>query len=91
MENEKIVWRVYILKCGDGSFYTGITNDLERRLENHNNGCASRYTRSRLPVRLIFQEPCRSRGDALKKELAIKQLSRAQKEEYLRRPWTLKG
>lgn len=77
-------WFLYILKCRDNTLYTGITNDLSRRLTQHNNGTASRYTRSRLPVRLIYQEPCRGRSSALKKEYKLKQLSRADKEEYIR-------
>lgn len=77
-------WFLYILKCRDNTLYTGITNDLSRRLTQHNNGTASRYTRSRLPVRLVYQEPCRGRSSALKKEYKLKQLSRADKEEYIR-------
>jgi predicted GIY-YIG superfamily endonuclease len=73
-------WFVYILRCADGSLYTGITNDLVRRLEQHNAGTASRYTRSRLPAVLAYQEPQASRSDALKRELAIKALSRQTKE-----------
>jgi predicted GIY-YIG superfamily endonuclease len=81
---------MYILKCGDGTLYTGITNDIEHRVEMHKSGAASKYTRSRLPVKLVHREPCRGRGDALKKEYAIKQLSRTDKENYIRRPWKIK-
>lgn len=77
-------WRLYILMCGDGSLYTGITNDLARRVAQHNRGTASRYTRSRLPVALVHQEPCRGRSGALRKEYAVKQLSRSEKEAYIR-------
>ena len=77
-------WRLYILKCRDNTLYTGITLDVSRRVKQHNSGTASRYTRSRLPVMLIFSEPCRSRSQALKKEYAMKRLSRKKKEEYLR-------
>ncbi len=73
-------WFVYILRCGDGTLYTGITNDLTRRLEKHNAGTASRYTRSRLPVELVYQEVQISRSHALKRELAVKALSRQEKE-----------
>ena len=76
-------WMLYILKCRDGTHYTGITNDLPRRITQHNNGTASRYTRSRLPVRLMFSEPCRNRSQALKKEYAMKQLSRKEKITYI--------
>jgi predicted GIY-YIG superfamily endonuclease len=72
------------VKCGDGTFYTGITNDLRRRIEQHNGGTASRYTRSRLPVELVYREPCRNKSSALKKECRMKSLSRKEKEAYLR-------
>jgi predicted GIY-YIG superfamily endonuclease len=71
------------VQCGDGSLYTGITNDLQRRLRQHNNGTASRYTRSRLPVRLVYQERCRDKPGALKKERRVKSLSRKAKEAYI--------
>ncbi len=78
-------WCLYILKCGDGTLYTGITNDLARRVKQHNDGSASRYTRSRLPVKLVYQESCRGRSQALKKEFAVKSLSRKEKEEYIKK------
>ncbi len=74
-------WFVYILRCADGTLYTGITNDLIRRCEQHNAGTASRYTRSRLPVELVYQEEPTTKGKALKRELAIKAMSRKKKEE----------
>jgi UV DNA damage endonuclease len=74
------MWVVYVLSCNDGSFYTGVTNNLEDRLKKHNAGTASRYTRSHLPVKLIYQEQQASRSDALKRELVIKGLSRKSKE-----------
>ncbi len=77
-------WLLYILACRDKTLYTGITNNLSRRLELHNNGIASRYTRSRRPVTLIYQERCRNKSSALKKEYRIKSLSRKEKEEYIR-------
>ena len=76
-------WIVYILRCADGSLYTGITNDLERRLEQHNGGTASRYTRSRLPVTLAYQESQPNQSMALKRELTIKALSRKAKETLI--------
>lgn len=79
-------WFVYILRCADGSLYTGITNDLARRLEQHNAGTASRYTRSRLPVLIEYQEEWPNQSAALKRELAIKSMSRAAKESLIRRP-----
>jgi len=75
---------LYVLKCSDGTLYTGITNDLTRRLKQHNEGTASRYTRSRIPVRVIFQERCRSKSHALKKEFALKSMTRKKKEDYIR-------
>jgi predicted GIY-YIG superfamily endonuclease len=78
-------WSLYILKCGDGTLYTGITNDLDRRVAQHNSGTASRYTRSRLPVTIIHREPCKNRSSALKKEYAMKQLSRTEKEAYIKK------
>ena len=73
-------WLVYILRCADDTLYTGITNDLSRRCDQHNAGTASRYTRSRHPVVLVYQETQATRSLALKRELAIKALSRKQKE-----------
>ena len=78
-------WFVYLLRCGDGSLYTGITNDLARRCSQHSRGTASRYTRSRLPVALVYQEPQASRSFALRRELAIKRLTRPEKEMLVRR------
>ena len=72
-------WLVYILRCRDGSLYTGITNDLRKRLQAHGSGKASRYTRSRLPVRLAYQESQPTKSLALKREAAIKALPRAAK------------
>jgi putative endonuclease len=82
--NSRKKWFLYVLKCGDGTLYTGITNDMQRRLRQHNDGSASRYTRSRLPVKLVYREPCRSRSLALRKEWAIKRLPRKEKEHYIR-------
>jgi len=70
---------VYLLRCNDGSLYTGITNDLPRRLASHRSGKASAYTRSRLPVTLAYHEAAGNRGSALRREAAIKRLSRAEK------------
>ena len=78
-------WFVYILRCGDDTLYTGITTDLERRCREHNAGTASRYTRTRLPARLIYHEPHATRGLALRREAAVKALSRAEKLVLLRR------
>jgi len=77
-------WFVYILRCADGTLYTGITKDLARRTKQHNDGTAARYTRSRRPVRLVYQEPQRSQSLALKREAAIKKLTRRQKLALIR-------
>lgn len=74
---------VYMLKCGDGSFYTGITIDLKDRIKKHNDGKASKYTRSRLPVEYIYIEKVANKSEALKKEIKIKQLTRLKKEKLI--------
>jgi putative endonuclease len=73
-------WTVYLARCGDGTLYTGVTTDPERRLAEHNRGCGAAYTRSRLPVELIYLERVGSRSHALRREHAIKRMSRAEKE-----------
>jgi putative endonuclease len=77
-------WTVYVLRCGDGSLYTGITNDLRRRLAAHRAGTASRYTRARGPVRVVHREPAADRGAALRREAAIKRLPRSAKLALIR-------
>jgi len=80
-------WVVYIVRCKDNTLYTGITNDLERRLNEHNDHSpkskAARYTRARQPVMLAYQENCEDRIDASKREYAIKKLSKRQKEALI--------
>lgn len=78
-------WYVYMLKCSDGSLYTGITRDLERRVHEHNHTAAgARYTRARRPVSLVFSQQQASRGDAARREAAIKKLPRQAKQALLR-------
>ena len=72
-------WFVYIAACSDGTLYTGITTDVDRRMAEHNAGRGSKYARSRLPVRAVWLEAQPDKGKALSREYAIKQLSRAQK------------
>lgn len=72
-------WTVYILRCGDGTLYTGCTNDLPRRLEAHRSGRGAKYTRSRLPVELAYREAASDRSAALRREAAIKRLDRREK------------
>jgi len=73
-------WNVYMVRCCDNSLYTGCTNDLPRRIQAHNAGKGAKYTKSRLPVTLVYQELCADKSTALKREIAIKQLSKAKKE-----------
>jgi len=80
-----MVWTVYLLRCRDGSFYTGITNDLPRRLSRHAAGTASAYTRSRRPVRLVYQERQPSRSASLRREAALRRLPRTAKLAVLER------
>ena len=77
-------WFVYVLRCADGTLYTGITKDLARRIRQHNDGTASRYTRSRRPVKLVYQESERSQSLALKREAKIKKLTRQTKLALIR-------
>ncbi len=84
-ESRTVRWYLYLLECNDGTLYAGITNNLDRRVQEHNDGTASRYTRSRLPVKLIYQEQCLNKSNALKKEYGIKSLSRKEKEAYIRK------
>jgi putative endonuclease len=78
-------WTVYIARCRDGSLYTGVTTDPVRRLAEHNSGGGAAYTRSRAPVVLVYLEVAIDRSQAQSRERAIKRLSRAQKEELVRR------
>jgi putative endonuclease len=73
------LWEVYIVKCRTGELYTGCTVDLGRRLDQHNSGSGSKFTRARRPVVLVYHEPCASRSSALRRESQIKRMSRAQK------------
>jgi len=72
-------WSVYMLRCGDGTLYTGIAVDLEKQLEARRRGTAAKYTRSRLPVMLVYQECQPDRSSAQKREAALRRLGRARK------------
>jgi len=76
-------WYVYIVTCKDKTLYTGITNNLNERIDAHNAGEGAKYTRGRRPVRLLHKEMFRSRGKALKREYEIKQLTKSRKEELI--------
>ena len=77
-------WFCYLLQCADGTLYAGITNALDRRVARHNAGTASKYTRTRRPVRLVWAEAVRDRGAASRREAAVKRLARADKQALAR-------
>lgn len=76
-------WYLYILRCKDDTFYTGITTDVEKRLEAHRCGKGAKYTRGRAPLELVYREVCGSHSQALKRELEIKALSREEKRKII--------
>lgn len=76
-------WYLYILRCGDGSLYTGITVDVEKRLKAHRSGKGAKYTRGRGPLELVYSEKCGTHSDALRRELEIKALPREEKQKLL--------
>lgn len=78
-------WYVYILRCGDGTLYTGITTDVQRRLQMHRSGKGAKYTRGRQPLELVYREACEDHSQALKREWQIKQLPRAEKEKLIKK------
>src|SRR5262245_25143529 len=84
-ERRTAPWSVYIVDCADGSLYTGIPKDLARRLRQHNAGTASKYTRTRLPVKLLHYEAHPTQSSALKRELCIKALDRREKLAMVKR------
>lgn len=75
----------YILKCSDGSLYTGWTNDLEKRINAHNAGKGAKYTKNRRPVELVYYEKFATKEEAMSREYAIKQLTRRKKEELIKK------
>lgn len=77
-------WSVYMLRCADGSLYTGITTDIERRVSEHNSGKGSKYTRARLPVELVFIEPAVTGSKAKEREAGFKSMTKDQKERLAR-------
>ena len=76
-------WKLYILRCGDGSLYTGITTDVEKRLEVHRSGKGAKYTRGRGPLEVVYREECGDHSTALKRELEIKKLTHEEKEKLI--------
>ena len=83
MNDTSVSCYTYILRCADGTLYTGWTNDLKRRVKAHSDGLGSKYTRSRLPVELVYFEEHESKKQAQCREYAIKQMSREQKEQLI--------
>lgn len=77
-------WKVYILRCGDGSLYTGVTTDVEARLEAHRSGRGAKYTRSRLPLELVYTEDCPDKVTAFQREWQIKHLNREEKLKLIK-------
>lgn len=78
------MWTVYILRCADDTFYTGITNDIDKRIQSHTDGTGARYTRGRGPFILEYTEAYDNRSEATKREIALKKLSRAEKEGIIK-------
>ena len=78
-------WIVYMVRCNDGSLYTGITKDLEQRIAKHNDGTGAKYTRSRLPVTLVWHEVAMTESDARKREAEIKTWKRSDKFAFLKK------
>jgi putative endonuclease len=72
-------WVCYLLECADGTLYCGVTNEITRRINTHNVGEGAKYTRARLPVRLVYLEPCADKSAALKREIEIKRMPRNEK------------
>ena len=78
-------WTVYILRCADGTYYSGVTTNITRRMQEHNSATlGAKYTRSRQPVSVVYQESCASRSDAQVREAAIKSLTRGKKDALIR-------
>lgn len=77
-------WFVYILRCGDETFYTGITTDVEKRFAAHSSGKGAKYTRGRGPLEIVYREECADHSAALKREVQIKKLSREEKEKLIK-------
>ena len=77
-------WWVYIVKCSDGTFYTGVSNNLKARIKKHNSGEGAKYTQSRRPVELVYKEKSLDRSRSLKREIEIKKLKKSEKLELIK-------
>ena len=82
--NQKNMWYLYILECRDGSYYTGITQDIPARLDKHNSGKGAKYTKSRRPVKLVYSEKCKDGRVVRRREREVKSWPRARKEALIR-------
>jgi len=80
------MWYVYIVECSDNTYYTGITNNIEKRVSKHNSGKGAKYTRNRTPVKLLWSVQSENRSEASKLEYKIKKLKRVDKEKLINRP-----
>ena len=83
MSEEKATWFLYMIRCRDGQLYTGITTDVTRRFAEHTAGKGSKFLRGKAPLELVFQQLAGSHSDALKAELVVKRMSKANKEEFI--------
>lgn len=83
-KQQKDIWVVYMVKCSDDTLYTGITNNLEARIEKHNKGTGAKYTRGRGPVKVLKSWEFESKSDAAKEEYRIKKMSKSQKIQFLK-------
>ena len=91
MDNKENCWYIYILECSDGTLYTGITNNINRRISQHNSGKGAKYTKMRLPVKLKDLFEAEDRSQASKEEYRIKQLTRQEKLMLCEKQLTLKN
>lgn len=81
-----MAWFVYMVRCADGTLYTGVATDIDRRLDEHNAGRGAKYTRGRGPVSLVYREQCRDQSRAVQRELIIKGMTRADKLRLITEP-----
>lgn len=77
------IWYLYILRCKDNTLYTGITTNVEKRLQQHRSGKGAKYTRGRAPLELVYQQVCKDHTEALKREAFVKKLTRKDKEALI--------
>lgn len=76
-------WHIYIIECSDKSLYTGVTSDLKRRLKEHNSAKGGKYTKTRVPVTLVYSQNCKTKSKALKREIQIKRWTRKKKKALI--------